>query len=199
MQWWLNPASRPPPGTPWLVSVHDYHRMIEAAILTSEDPVELLEGRIVFKARQSPQCACAIGLIRDCLEILDHSQWRTRSRSGVTLSDSEPEPEIAVVRADGDYMDHHPRPGEIGLIAEVADLALSICQTVKARIYARAAIPSYWIVNLVNGLLECYGDPTGPDPNPAYRQRVDYKPGDSVPLQLPGQAAIPLAVRDFLP
>src|ERR1041385_941148 len=140
MDWWLHPESRPPPGTPWLVSVHDYHRMIDAAILTSNDPVELLEGKIVFKARQTPQHACTVGLIRDCLEILDRSQWSSRSRSGVTLSDSEPEPDIAVVRRDRDFMDHHPRPNEIGLLVEVADLALAICRGDKQRIYARAGI-----------------------------------------------------------
>src|SRR4051794_21646759 len=105
MQWWLNPDSRPPPGTPWLVSVDDYHRMIEAAILTTDDPVELLEGRIVFKARQSPAAACATGLIRDCLEVVESLGWGTRTRSAVTLSDSEPEPDIAVVQGDRRYMD----------------------------------------------------------------------------------------------
>ena len=174
------------------------HRMIKATILTEDDPVELLEGRIVFKARQTPRAACTVGLIRDCLEILEPSGWTTRCRSAVTLIDSEPEPEVAVVRGDRNYLDHHPGCAEIGLIVEVADLALSICQNEKKRLYARSNIPYYWFVNLIDHQLGCYSNPTGPDPNPVYRHRVDYKVGDGLPLQLPGQAPILLAVQDFL-
>jgi Uma2 family endonuclease len=69
----------------------------------------------------------------------------------------------------------------------------------KGRIYARAGLPQYWIVNLVNRQIEAYGAPSGPTAGPAYGQRVDYRPGDQVPLVLDGMTVAQIAVQDLLP
>jgi hypothetical protein len=56
----------------------------------------------------------------------------------------------------------------------------------------------YWIVNVVDGRLEVYDDPTGPDSNPDYRRRTEFGPDSEVPLVLDGREVARIAVRDLL-
>gem|GEM_PF-1458405 len=69
----------------------------------------------------------------------------------------------------------------------------------KNRIYARAGVLEYWIVNLVERQIEVYSDPTGPVSEPVYRIRKDYLPGSAVPLVLEGQPVGTIAVDAVLP
>jgi hypothetical protein len=57
----------------------------------------------------------------------------------------------------------------------------------------------YWIINLLDRRVEVYTNPTGPDPNPAFRQRQDYDATASVPLILDGQEVAQIPVADLLP
>ena len=68
----------------------------------------------------------------------------------------------------------------------------------KGRLYARAVIGCYWIINLVDGQVEVYTPPSGPGPNPAYGHRQDYLAAASVPLLVGGQVAN-VAVAALLP
>jgi hypothetical protein len=65
-----------------------------------------------------------------------------------------------VVRGDTQqYLDRHPGAEDIALIIEVSDTTLQRDRTVKKRIYARAGISIYWIVNLVEEQVEVYSQP----------------------------------------
>ena len=85
------------------------------------------------------------------------------------------------------------------MVAEIAGSSLDRDRDEKGRIYARAAIPVYWIVNLVDRRVEVYTDPTGPVPVPSYRGRAEYGLSDSVPLNVPGQPPAAVPVRELLP
>ena len=98
-----------------------------------------------------------------------------------------------------DYKQRHPGPGDLALVVEVADSTLQLDRDDKARIYARAGIVDYWIINLVDRRVEVYTDPTGPDPAPAYRRRDDYGPADAVPLSIAGSPALNIPVAELLP
>src|SRR5205823_2588074 len=101
--------------------------------------------------------------------------WSLRIQSAITLSDSEPEPDLAVVRGDERrYAAHHPRPADVGLLIEVADSTLLGDRADKGRIYARAGIAIYWIVNLIDRQVEVYSAPSGSGDSSAYGQRTDY-------------------------
>ena len=69
----------------------------------------------------------------------------------------------------------------------------------KSRLYARAGIKVYWILNLIDSLVEVYTDPSGPGPSPAYRQDRDYSLNDSIPLVLEGHDFGSIPIRDLLP
>jgi hypothetical protein len=83
-------------------------------------------------------------------------------------------------------------------VAEVSDSSLAFDQIDKCRSYARANLPIYWILNLVDRQVEVYTDPRPADPVPSYATRTDYRPGDSVPLVLDGHAVAQTPVDDLL-
>jgi Uma2 family endonuclease len=189
-----------PPEPVRRFTVDEYHRMIEVGILHSGDPFELLEGWIVPKMTRNPPHDVALVLTEAAIGARLPANWHRRGQSAVTTAESEPEPDLAVVRGrPRDYLNRHPGPQDMGLAIEVADASLQRDRTVKARIYARAAIPVYWIVNVVDRQVEVYADPTGPDPDPTYRQRRDYFPGDLVPFVLDGVEMGPIPASDLLP
>ena len=181
-------------------SVEEYHQMIRAGILDENDNVELLEGYVVHKMSRNPPHDTAIRLLSKRLERLLPPGWDYRSQSAITLSDSEPEPVLAVVRGDErSYATCHPGVADIGLVVEVSDSTLSWDRSEKARVYARAGIETYWIINLVDHQVEVYTQPTGPSASPEYGQRDDISLGGSVSLILDGVVVAALAVRDLLP
>jgi Uma2 family endonuclease len=118
----------------------------------------------------------------------------------VTIDESEPEPDVSVVRGDTrSYLTRHPGPSDTGLVVEVADESLVRDRGVKKRLYARARSPHYWIVNLIDRQVEVYSDPTGPADKPDYRLRRIYGGDERVPVILDGVEVGTIAIRDLLP
>jgi Uma2 family endonuclease len=107
---------------------------------------------------------------------------------------SVPEPDVAVVPGTlADYDAEHPR--EALLVVEVADSSLPQDRISKARIYAAAGVPEYWIVNLREGVVEVLREPDVAAAR--YRASRVAQPGDRLAL-----AAVPgasVAVSDLLP
>src|SRR5439155_21803197 len=123
------PVIRQPPGVPsepiWRLSVEQYHEMARAGILTKDDRVELLEGWLVAKMTKHPPHVIATGLIHDALRVIVPDGWYVSKEDPVTTLDSEPEPDLAVIRGTRrDYRDHHPGPLDVVLVVEVADTSL---------------------------------------------------------------------------
>jgi Uma2 family endonuclease len=182
------------------LTVEQYHQMIRAGVLASGTPIELLEGWLVVKMTKNPSHRVATGLIRRALEAIIPSGWFVDSQEPITTADSEPEPDISVVKGTvRDYSDHHPGPQDATLVVEVADSSLRRDKITKKRLYARAGVTVYWIVNLVDGLIEVYSDPSGPADQPDYRHCQVHTREDEVPVKLAGREVGRLAVRDLLP
>ncbi len=189
-----------PPDVIWRLSVDQYHAMIHMGILTDDDPVELLEGWLVAKMPKNPPHRAVTRLIRQVLERLVPAEWYVDSQEPITTDDSEPEPDVVVVRGETrHYLDRHPGPQDVGLVIEVADTTLQRDRGFKKRLYARAGIPVYWIVNLSDNQCEVYTEPSGPEPQPDYRQRQDYSSSDVMPVVLAGVEVGRIAVRELLP
>lgn len=190
----------PPEAPIWRLSVAQYHQMVRAGILTDDDPVELLEGLLVIKMPKNPPHRLATQLVRDALAAAAPAGWFVDAQEPITLADSEPEPDVAVLRGDRrSFHDRHPGPEDVGLVVEVADATLQRDRTLKQRLYAAAGIGAYWIVNLVEGQIEVYSEPSGPAAEPRYAGRRDYLRGETIPLALAGQAVAELAVQALLP
>lgn len=198
----LVPVSAPPPGPPWVyrLSVDQYHAMLRAGVFESGDRVELLEGVLVPKMSINPTHRVATRNVRLAFERAVPPGYYVEQQQPITLATSEPEPDVSVVRGSSeDYADRHPGPSEVPVVVEVADASLPRDKSEKKRIYAQAAIPTYWLVNLASRRIEVYTEPTGPDPSPDYRRREDRGVEDEVVLSLDGREVARLAVRELLP
>jgi Uma2 family endonuclease len=194
------PPAAVPPYPVWRLTVDEYHQMLQAGIVTEDHPVELLEGWLMPKMPQNPPHRIATREVRKALEAVTPPGWYVDSQVPITTDDSEPEPDGMVVRGDtSDYADRHPGPPHVALVVEVADTTLQEDRQLKQRLYARAGIPAYWIVNLQDNRVEVYTDPSGSQGIPEYRQRQDYGPDDVVPLVFDGQEVARIPVRELLP
>lgn len=178
-----------------LWTVDEYHRMIDAGILTEDDNVELLEGRIVQMSPQRPPHAGTAQRASDYIKAQLAAQAHVRMQLPITLPTSEPEPDIAVVRIDPNaYGDRHPTGDEIFLLIEVAYTTLKIDRQEKAPIYARANIADYWILDVIERRAYIFRNPT-PE---GYQAEISLQDRAMIsPLAFP-QIEIPLS-QLFLP
>src|SRR5262245_31757075 len=173
---------------------HEYGRMIAAGILHEDEPIELIEGRLVVAEPQNTPHARAIELAADALRAAFGPGWRIRVQLPIALEpDSEPEPDVSVVAGSPrDTADDHPsRPA---LVVEVADVSVRFDRGVKARLYARAGIAEYWIVNLIARVVEVHRDPRRRSAR--YATVAVVRAGESIQ---PLAAARAVAVDDLLP
>lgn len=181
-------------------TVAEYHELTRMGVLTTEDRVELIDGYLVNKMpRNDPHHSTVDRLTEDLVRVVPVG-WRVRIQLPVTIGNSEPEPDGAVVRGDRRAYDNRkPTGADFGVVIEVADTTLRFDRRFKMAEYATAGIPSYWIVNLIDRQVEVYTDPDPAASPPAYRTQANYAPGQSVPLVLDGQTVATLPVADLLP
>src|SRR2546426_6322528 len=178
----------------------EYERLIEVGVFRPGEPLELLAGELVVGEPQSGAHYTAIYLAGEALRAAFGPSWLVRSQAPIALDDeSEPEPDLAVAPgAPRDYRREHPaRPV---LVVEVAESSLALDRNVKSSLYARARLEDYWIVNLVDRVLEVYRQPA-PDPTApfgwSYSSRQVLGPESfAVPLAAPDA---PVRVSDLLP
>ena len=129
-------------------SVEEYHRMIEAEIL-SDRHVELLAGEIIEMSPETPIHYSTAKRGAKYLEQLLAGKADIRFNGPITLTDSEPEPDIAIVRLpEYTYNNRHPGSDDIFWLIEVAKTSLKKDVELKTRIYATAEIQEYWILDL---------------------------------------------------
>lgn len=176
-----------------LISVEEYHRMIEIGLFAQEEKLELLNGKLVFMSPIGSEHAGCLDQITELFLQCFIGKARIRIQNPLFLSaDSEPEPDIALVhRKAQHYTDRHPQADEVYLIVEIADTSLEIDREEKYKLYARAGIPVYWIVNLRDNCLEVYTEPYGD----VYKNKRLFFPGDTVEVPNLDQQ---IAVSDLL-
>lgn len=167
-----------PDVSPRPFSVAEYHRMVDAGILTEDDRVELLEGVIVLMSPQKDPHGHAVEVLTDTLVPQVKGRLRVRPQLPLTVDDrSEPEPDLAVVPL--------PVPGSLAgnrraalLVIEVAGESLRKDRLVKSRVYARAGVPEYWIVNLEDRCVKVLRDPD--TDAGVYRASLVARPGEEL-------------------
>lgn len=145
------------------LSVAQYHQMIASGVLLDGDPLELFEGVLVEKPTDGPAHAFRITrLTRLLLGAIGDGPWQVRVQNPISTSDSEPEPDLAIV-ADLDYSLRHPTGSEIAAVIEVAGSSLARDRSTEQRLYANAGIGHYIIVNLTDNVIESYTAPISGD------------------------------------
>jgi Uma2 family endonuclease len=181
-----------------MFSVDEYHRMIEAGIFNEDDNVELLEGWIVKMAAMGRLHRGVVILLDELLRPFLPNGWHIAAQASLALDTSEPEPDLAIVRGDArSALERKPIGTDVGIVIEVADTSLEIDRTIKSAIYARNAIPIYWIVNLEDNVIEVFSQP---DPVQSRYQVIEsIAVGERVTIVLDGTVRGQLDVAELLP
>lgn len=177
----------------------EYERLVELGVF-EQDPIELIGGQLIVAEPKGTYHTSALSMAEYALRAVLPPGWIVRTQAPVSLDDdSEPAPDLVV--APGHPTDYrHAHPARPVLAIEVAESSLAFDRQHKGSLYARAEIQDYWIVNLVDRVLEVYRDP-GPDASAAYGWQYRSvttlaPPAVVVPLAFP---AVQLAVDDLLP
>ena len=147
----------------------EYERLVEQGFFQPGERLELLDGLLVVREPQGSRHAAVVALVREVLQRVFGRGYTTRDHSPVALDEtSEPEPDVIIVRGKPlDYL--HGHPSIPLLVVEVADTSMARDRR-KSGLYARAGVEDYWIVNLVDHVLEVYRQPR-PAPAAAYGAR----------------------------
>ncbi|MBW4618080.1 MAG: Uma2 family endonuclease [Cyanosarcina radialis HA8281-LM2] len=162
-------------------SVDEYHRMVEAGILCDRR-VELLAGEIVEMSPETPIHYTTAKRSTKYLEELLLNKADVRFNGPITLSDSEPEPDMAIVRLpESSYSDRHPAPQDIFWIVEVAKTSLKKDLDIKTAIYATAGIQEYWVLDLSAKQIIVFRNPQ----NGKYVEERTFEEGAIAPLAFP--------------
>ena len=177
----------------------EYDRLVDLGMFIGER-LELLDGLLVVGEPQGSPHAAIVMHVGQVLTSTFGGGWHARLQAPLALDDdSEPEPDVAIVTgAARDYLTAHP--SRAALIVEVAESSLRLDRRFKAALYARAGLPEYWIVNLVDRALEVHREPE-PSADAAFGARyrtveILRPPATVTPLAAPA-AVIPVA--DLLP
>lgn len=181
------------------LSVEGYHALLKAGVIQDGDPVELLEGFLVPKSTKGPRHAATKRRLLRLLAPLIPASCFLDSQEAMTSSDSEPEPDLYVIRGkEANFETRHPGPGEVQLVAEIADSSLQRDRNVKKRIYARAKVAVYWVVNLVDDCVEVFAQPKGTTAKPIFGRAAVYQHGDEIPVVIDGREVGRIAVTEIL-
>lgn len=167
-----------------ILSVADYHKMIEANILGENDRVELIYGQLINMSAVSSSHSGRVNRISSFfIRNLSPKKYIVCVQNPITLiaENSEPEPDIVIANYREDfYTESHPNPADIRLLIEVSNTTLNYDRKVKTKLYAEANIPEYWIINTDKSVIEVYKEPKRGE----YSDIKKYKKGDKLTFSL---------------
>ncbi len=190
------------------LTVEQYHQMIAAGIVHEDEPLELIDGILVRRDRADgkgedmPQGERHSGVLGQLTELLTIACVPAGCHPRIQLPlplppIDEPEPDVCIVKGRArEYIGRFPDRTDVIAVIEVADSSLLYDRRTKQRLYAAAAMPEYWIVNLQTNVVEVHRTPLPAEQR--YADRVEYKSGESIDLRLNDSATIRIAVEDIL-
>lgn len=202
-------ASVAPQGRVAPLDVGQVHAMLEAGILADHEPIELIDGVLVYKDRsalgEDPMTVgrkhnLVVGLLIELNPDLSKFGCYVQAQGPLTLPPhNEPEPDGVILYGGGprDYRDRLPGAADAAAVIEVADSSLAYDRGKKLSVYARAAIPQYVIVNLQESCIELYEDPAAAEGR--YRRTTVIHAGETLVFQLGVHGALTVAAERLLP
>jgi Uma2 family endonuclease len=140
-------------------SLDEYHRLIEAGAFDDSLRAELIDGWLVdMSPRGREHDRAVMWLNMHIVPAIDLGRYEVGVAGAITLDRSEPEPDLFVARRDGPRPFHH---GTAELVIEVSVSSLRHDLLIKARVYAGAGIPEYWVVDIEGERVVRHLDPAG--------------------------------------
>ena len=144
-------------------TVEEYHKLSELGLLASDERTELISGQIIIMAEKGTSHVTSLqALALQLDDFLREKPFFARAQDPIQLNNlSEPEPDLVIVSGSiFTYADHHPYTEDIQLIVEVADSTLNQDCNAKDKVYARAGIVEYWVLDLKYQQLHIFRQPT---------------------------------------
>lgn len=165
-------------------SIEEWHELVDSGLLEGK-PVEFLEGEIVEVSPEGIEHSYTNDSLVKYLRNLLGNFADVKESHPITLDNSEPEPDVAIVRLpETIYRTHHPYPQDIYWLIEISNRTLKTDLNQKKITYARNGIPEYWVIDLVNKKLIVHTQVK----NNGYIQVTEYTTGTISPLAFPDMA-----------
>lgn len=166
------------------LSLDEYHRLIEAGAFDEFPRVELIDGLLVRTEMKSREHENAIAwLARRLMFGVDQERFEVRVGASLTLANSEPEPDLAVI-ARASPRPYHPATA--ALVIEVSVTSLRRDLEHKPALYAQAGVAEYWVVDLAAGRVVVYRVAGGS----GYGEVREVRSGERVASPAAGLAAL---------
>lgn len=153
------------------LSVEDVHKMVESGVLDEHDRVELVEGVLVDMVPIGPERDGAVAWLTRHLARVDSSTWELRVQSTLLVEGGYVLPDLTLVEP----LPRSRQPASALLVVEVAQTSQARDHE-KARDYAAADVPEYWIVDLAARTVAVHRKPIAG----IYDEVVTYVDGETV-------------------
>ncbi len=141
----------------WPLSIKAYHALGELGLIPEK--TELLYGQVIQKISKSPYHSYLQLFLAKVLGAALPPETHLRSEQPITCLDSEPEPDLAVVRGRmEDYRHEHPHTAE--LVIEVCVSSAEYDRS-KLRAYANAGVKEVWLILAPEKRIEVHRQPAG--------------------------------------
>lgn len=185
-----NPELLTPPGYParkrWTRAECE---ALASTGMWNADKLELIEGDLIDRMKKRPHVTTMILVMKWLVEVFGALYIIPEAPIDVAPEDNptnEPEPDLAVLaRPCTFYKASNPEPSDIRSVVEISDTTLAFDKGVKARLYARAGIVEYWVVDIVGQRVLVHRNPQGD----TFADVRAYAPGESIePLSAPGKS-----------
>ncbi len=161
----MSAALQNPPRKRWTRAECD---RLEAAGIFDQQRVELIEGELIVKmSKNRPHVGVAALLTAWLIQVFGARRVNAEASIDVAPEDNptnEPVPDLIVVKreySETRFWSAQPQPRDLDLVVEIADTSLAFDLTVKAALYARAAIADYWVLDVLGRRLIVHRDPQG--------------------------------------
>ena len=190
------------------ITVDQYHQMILNGILHDGDPLELIEGMLVYKDRRDAAGEITTHGVRH-LNTLNRltavlSRWVAaravflQVQGPIIVNDrSEPEPDCCLIAGTpDDFSDCVPSASATLVVFEVANSSLQTDRSMKWRLYAEASIPVYVIINLKENLIEIHSNPIPAESR--YGNRVERTSDGTVEIPVGNIGLLTIVAQELL-
>lgn len=196
----------PQGGTPlpaaadvYRLSVAQFDKMVRDGTIGEDEPVELLNGVLIRTMPKNPSHRVALRKTIFALQATIPAGWHVAKEESLVVDpDSKWEPDAAVLRAALEFdASRDAAAADCCLVVEVSDASLARDRAETREGYARAGVPVYWIVDLVNGRVDVHGnlDPAAGH----YLDLASHRPGDAVPIVVDGREVGRVDAAELLP
>ena len=165
-------------------SIEEWHELVDSGLLEGKS-IEFLEGEIIEVSPEGVEHSYTNDSVVKYLRSVLADIADVKESHPITLDNSEPEPDIAIVRLpESIYRNHHPYPQDIYCLIEISNRTLIKDLNQKIITYARNGIPEYWVIDLVNKKLIVHTQVN----DRGYAQIDEYKTGTVSTLAFPDVA-----------